>query len=77
MAAFAVSQSPTDVEQNRQHAQLARIGLAAGDQKLLIGIISDFNAKHDALVAEYNAYRHRRSGTQSNDGRRDPNGQAR
>jgi hypothetical protein len=55
MVAFSISQSPTDVEQNRQHAQLARIGLAAGDQKLLVGIISDFKAKYDALVAEYNA----------------------
>jgi hypothetical protein len=55
MVAFSMSQSPTDVEQSRQRAQLARIGLAAGDQKLLTGIISDFKTKYDALVTEYNA----------------------
>jgi len=54
MVAFSVSQSPSDTEQKRQHAQLAQIGLAAGDQQLLIGILSDFKAKYDALVTEYN-----------------------
>jgi hypothetical protein len=55
MVAFSVSQSPTDVEDNRQNAQLAHIGLGKSDQQALAGIIADFKAKHDALVAEYNA----------------------
>jgi hypothetical protein len=55
MVAFSVSQTPTETERNRQNAQLAHIGLGKGDQQALAGIIADFKAKHDALIAEYNA----------------------
>lgn len=41
-------------EQTRQRAQLMSTGLVETDQQLLIGILSDFRSKYDALIAEYN-----------------------
>lgn len=48
----------TEAEQTRhrahQHAQMMSTGLVETDQQLLIGVLADFRAKYDSLVADYN-----------------------
>lgn len=41
-------------DQKGQQSRLNAIGLEAGDQEILAGIMADFRAKHDALTAQYN-----------------------
>jgi hypothetical protein len=46
--------TPTQEDQKRQHAHLAKIGLEDGDLKILIGVLADFRASYDALESQYN-----------------------
>jgi hypothetical protein len=46
--------NPTETEQERQHSHLSQTGLDDIDQRMLVIVLSDFKAKYDALVAEYN-----------------------
>jgi len=54
LVAVSTGQNPTEAEQTRQRAHVTRTGLGDTDQQLLISILSDFRAKYDALVNEYN-----------------------
>ena len=54
---FTVStrQSPTQVDQECQHAHLMRTGLSDADRQVFVGVLSGFRGKYDALEAAYNA----------------------
>jgi hypothetical protein len=54
LVAVSTSQNPTEAEQKGQNAHLMKTGLVDTDQQLLVSILSDFRAKFDALVADYN-----------------------
>ena len=54
LVALTTGQNPTEAEQKHQRAHLMKTGLADTDQQMSISILSDFRAKYDALVAEYN-----------------------
>ena len=54
LVTVATPQNPTEAEQKQQRAHLMKIGLDDIDQQMLIIVLSDFRAKYDALVAEYN-----------------------
>lgn len=54
LAAVSTKQNPTEAEQKGQLAKVTRTGLSDTDQRLFLGILADFRAKYDALVAGYN-----------------------
>lgn len=54
LVAVSTGQNPTEAEQKSQRTHIMRTGLVDTDQQLFISILSDFRAKYDALVAEYN-----------------------
>jgi|SRR6267142_2365184 len=56
LVAVSTGQNPTEAEQKHQHAHLMKPGLADTDQQILVSILSDFRAKYDALVNEYNTF---------------------
>jgi len=55
LVAVSTGQNPTEAEQTHQRAHLMRTGLVDTDRQILTGVLSDFRAKYDALVADYNA----------------------
>jgi hypothetical protein len=46
--------NPTAADQKGQQSRLNAIGLEESDREILAGIMADFRAKHDALIAQYN-----------------------
>jgi len=54
LVAVSTGQNPTEAAQKGQRAHLMKTGLGDTDQQISISILSDFRAKYDALVAEYN-----------------------
>jgi hypothetical protein len=54
LVAVSTGQSSTEAAQQGERAHFAKTGLADADQQNLVSILSDFRAKYDALVAEYN-----------------------
>ncbi|PYU48650.1 MAG: hypothetical protein DMG48_19570 [Acidobacteria bacterium] len=54
LVAVSTGQNPTEAAQKRQRAHLMKTGVEDTDQRILVSILSDFRAKYDALVSEYN-----------------------
>lgn len=54
LVAVSIDRSPTEAAQDKQRAHLAKAGLGQTDQQTLVGILSDFRGRYDALVNEYN-----------------------
>jgi hypothetical protein len=54
LTALATDQTASEASQEGQNAHLMKTGLGESDKQTLISILSDFKAKYDALVAEYN-----------------------
>jgi hypothetical protein len=54
LVAVSTEQNPTEAEQTHQRAHLMRTGLVDTDRQILTSVLSDFRAKYDALVKEYN-----------------------
>jgi hypothetical protein len=54
LVTVSTGQNPTEAEQKRQRAHLMKTGLDDTDQQMFVSVLSDFRAKYDALVAEYN-----------------------
>jgi hypothetical protein len=54
LVAVSRGQNPTGAEQKHQHAHIMKTGLVDTDQQIFVSILSDFRAKYDSLVNEYN-----------------------
>ena len=54
LVALSTGQNPTEAEQKHQRAHLMKTGLGDTDQQAVISLLSEFRAKYDALLAEYN-----------------------
>jgi hypothetical protein len=50
-----MKQSPTQVDQECQHAHLIRTGLSDADRQVFVSILFGFRTQYDALEATYNA----------------------
>jgi hypothetical protein len=54
LVAVSTGLNATEAEQKHQRAQLMHTGLEDADQRMLLTILSDFRAKYNTLVTEYN-----------------------